>query len=313
VNNLAIKGMAFACWGIKNHIITSAIEHPSVIQTCKWLERYGFKTTYLEVDETGRISPDDLISAITDQTCLISIMLANNETGTIQPVADLALIAKSKGIPFHTDATQAIGKIQIDIQALGVDMLTMSGHKFYGPKGIGVLYVGREASLEPLIHGGKQESGLRAGTENLAGIAGLGKAAELAMQRITEMERIRALRDRLEKGIRELVPEARLNGHREERLPNTLNMTLPGLRGESLVLALDQKGISLSSGSACRSGSPTPSHALLAMGLTEEEAHCSIRLSLGLGNTEKDIDDTIIAFREVLNDARSTIQFVPCR
>jgi cysteine sulfinate desulfinase/cysteine desulfurase-like protein len=189
----------------------------------------------------------------------------------------------------------------------------MSAHKLYGPKGVGALYIRKGIVLEPIMHGGKQEGELRAGTENVIGIVGFGKAAELAVQRLPEMDRIRKLRDRLGKGIKELIPEAKLNGHKKERLPNTLNMCLPGLRGESIVLALDQKGVSLSSGSACRSGSPKPSHALLAMGLSEEEAHCSIRLSLGLGNTIEGIDRTISVFEEVIRDASSTVRFVPCR
>jgi cysteine desulfurase NifS len=313
-NNLALKGIAFVHWGSsKNHIITSAIEHPSVLTTCSWLESIGFKVTYLPVDNTGRVDPKNLRSAITDKTFLISIMTANNETGSLQPVIELANIAKQRQILFHTDATQAVGKIPLDAQELGVDLLTMSGHKFYGPRGVGALYVRKGILFPPLIHGGKQEGGMRAGTENVIGIAGLGKAAELAVQRLPEMDKVRILRDTLEDGIRKLYPEAQINGHRTERLPNTLNMCLPGLRGESLVLALDQKGVSLSSGSACRSGSPKPSHALLAMGLSEEEAHCSVRLSLGLRNSAVEIDRTVSLFEGVLQDARGTVRFIPCR
>jgi cysteine sulfinate desulfinase/cysteine desulfurase-like protein len=265
------------------------------------------------VDKTGRISPEDLASAISKKTCLVSVMAANNETGSIQPIAELARIARQRSVLFHTDATQAVGKIPLDVEDLGVDLLTMSAHKLYGPKGVGALYIRKGIVLEPIMHGGKQEGELRAGTENVIGIVGFGKAAELAVQRLPEMDRIRKLRDRLGEGIKELIPEAKLNGHKKERLPNTLNMCLPGLRGESIVLALDQKGVSLSSGSACRSGSPKPSHALLAMGLSEEEAHCSIRLSLGLGNTIEGIDRTISVFEEVIRDASSTVRFVPCR
>lgn len=312
-NNLALKGVAFANWNRKNHIITTTIEHPSVLITCKWLEKFGFHITYLKVDKTGRISPEDLASAISKKTCLVSVMAANNETGSIQPIAELARIARQRSVLFHADATQAVGKIPLDVEDLGVDLLTMSAHKLYGPKGVGALYIRKGIVLEPIMHGGKQEGELRAGTENVIGIVGFGKAAELAVQRLPEMDRIRKLRDRLGKGIKELIPEAKLNGHKKERLPNTLNMCLPGLRGESIVLALDQKGVSLSSGSACRSGSPKPSHALLAMGLSEEEAHCSIRLSLGLGNTIEGIDRTISVFEEVIRDASSTVRFVPCR
>ncbi|MEF9475310.1 MAG: IscS subfamily cysteine desulfurase [Candidatus Mariimomonas ferrooxydans] len=312
-NNLALKGIAFANRGRKSHIITTVIEHPSVLMACKWLEKSGFQITYLKVDKKGRVSPEDLASSINEKTCLISVMTANNETGTIEPVAELADIAGRRGVLFHTDATQAVSKIPLDVESLGVDMLTMSGHKLYGPKGVGALFIRRGVVLEPVIHGGGQEGNLRAGTENVIGIVGLGKAAELAVQRLPDMDRVRLLRDRLEKGIREIFPEAKLNGHRDDRLPNTLNMCLPGLRGESLVLALDQRGVSISSGSACRSGLPKPSHALLAMGLSEEEAHCSIRLSLGFGNTIEEIDRIISLFKEVIHDAGSTVRFVPCR
>jgi cysteine sulfinate desulfinase/cysteine desulfurase-like protein len=260
-NNHVLKGLAFACRSSKNHIITSTIEHPSVIETCKWLEKFGYHVTHLPVDSSGRVNPEDLLRAIREKTFLVSIMTANNETGSIQPITELARITREHGILFHTDATQAVGKIPVDVEALGIDLLTLSGHKLYGPKGIGSLYVKKGVILENLIHGGSQESGLRAGTENVVGIIGLGKAAELAEQRLPEMNRIRMLRDLLEKGIQKIVTGAKLNGHARERLPNTLNMCLPGFRGESLVLAMDQRGVSLSSGSACRSGSPKPSHA----------------------------------------------------
>ncbi len=313
-NNLAIKGIAFANWGCdKNHIVTSSIEHPSILSTCKWLEKYGFQITFLKVDNEGIINPDDLLSVINEKTCLVSIMTANNETGSIQPVSELAQICGKHGVPFHTDATQAVGKIPLDVETLGVDLLTMSGHKFYGPKGTGVLYMRKGVNPEPLVHGGKQESGVRSGTENVSGIAGLGKAAELAIQRLPDMHRVDGLRDKLEKGIITLIPEAVLNGHKNKRLPNTLNMTLPGLRGESLVMTLDREGVALSSGSACRSGSPDPSHALLAMGLSEEAAHCSIRMSLGLGNTSEEIDLVVSLLSKVIYKAGNTVRFVPCR
>lgn len=312
-NNLVLKGTAFRSGENKDHIITSSIEHPSILSTSEWLSKRGYEITYLDVDENGRVNSADLVSAINKRTCLVSIMLANNETGAIQPVPELARICKEHGVPFHTDATQAIGKIPVDVEALGVDMLTLSGHKLHGPKGVGALYMRKGIEIDPLIHGGRQEGSMRAGTENAAGITGLGKAAELAVKRLPEMDRVRRLRDRLERGIREFLPEARINGHARERLPNTLNMCLPGLRGESLVMAMDHKGVAFSSGSACRSGSPKPSHALLAMGLSEEEAHCSIRLSLGLENTSHEIDRTVALFKEVTRDAGSTVRFVPCR
>jgi cysteine desulfurase NifS len=312
-NNLALKGIAFAHWNKKNHIIISAVEHPSILSAAEWLKRFGFQITRLEVDEEGRVDPQSLASAISERTCLVSIMTANNETGSIQPVSDLSRICRKNSVPFHTDATQAIGKIPIDVEALGVDLLTLSGHKLHGPKGTGALYTRRGITIDPLIHGGKQENAVRAGTENVAGIAGLGKAAELAVQRLSAMGRVRTLRDRLERGVRESFPEARLNGHEEERLPNTLNMCLPGWRGESLVMVMDQKGIAFSSGSACRSGSPKPSHALLAMGLSKEDAHCSIRLSLGHENTAEEIDSTIKMLNAVIQDSRAATRFAPCR
>ncbi len=312
-NNLAIKGSVFANWNGKNHIITTTMEHPAVLETCRWCEKLGLNVTYLAVDKSGRVNPDDLEKAIEPKTILVSIMMANNETGSIQPIEELATIARTRGVVFHTDATQAIGKIPVDVAELGVDLLTMSGHKLHGPKGVGALYVAKEVSLDPLIHGGKQESGRRAGTENLNNIIGIGVAADLAYQRLSDMDKVRELRDKLEAGIRGLVTDARLNGHDTERLPNTLNMTLPGVRGESLTLALDQRGICISSGSACRSGSPKPSHVLLAMGRSEEDAHCSVRISLGLHNTEKDVETTLTALKEIIHDDRSAIRFAPCR
>jgi cysteine sulfinate desulfinase/cysteine desulfurase-like protein len=283
------------------------------MSACAWLEKQGVYVTYLGVDTTGIVQPDDLLSAISKETFLVSIMTANNETGSVQPIAQLAHICRHHGITFHTDATQAVGKVSVDVEELGVDLLTLSAHKINGPKGIGALYMRKGIALAPLIHGGKQEDGLRAGTENVAGIVGIGKAADLAVQRLPEMKRITKLRDRLERGILEIVPEARLNGNSNKRLPNTLNMSLPGMRGESIVIAMDQQGVSFSSGSACRSGSPKPSHALLAMGLSVEEAHCAIRLSLGIFNTEDEIDRALSLFRKVLQNAGSAVRFVPCR
>ncbi|MDI6886504.1 MAG: cysteine desulfurase family protein [archaeon] len=312
-NNLVIKGLTFANWNGKNHIITASIEHSSVLEPCKWLEKSFFQITYLPVDRTGRVNPKDLEAAIRPETLLVSIMTANNETGTIQPVAELARIAKKHGVLFHTDATQAIGKIPIDVKELDVDFLTISGHKIYGPKGIGALYMKKGIALDPLIDGGKQEGGLRSGTENIIGVVGLGKACELARQHLSQMERVHQLRDRLEQGIKDLIPEARLNGHETERLPNTINMTLPGLRGESIVLALDQKGVSISSGSACHSGSPEPSHVLLAMGLSEEEAHCSVRISLGIRNTIEEIDRTLALLKEIIQEEKTIMRFALCR
>ncbi len=312
-DNLALKGVAFAQRDKGNHIITTGIEHPAILGASKFLEKLGYKVTYLDVDEDGWLDPDKLRNAITDKTILVSIMMANNEVGTILLTKELCAIAHEKGVLFHTDGVQAAGKIKVDVQNLDVDLLSLSGHKLHAPKGIGALYVKKGVEMEPLIHGGKQESGLRAGTENVPAIVGFGKAAEVAMHKLKDADKLANLRDKLEDGIKKLIPGARLNGHRENRLPNTLNMTLPDLRGESLVVALDQHGISLSSGSACKAGSPLPTHVLLAMGRTEEEAHCAIRLSLSHATTEKDIDDTIEAMGKVLEEMETTVRFLPCK
>jgi len=311
-NNLAIKGVAFSDKS-KRHIITSTIEHPSVLNTCRWLEKHGFEVTYLASDRAGIVQPETLEDTVRSDTLLVSIMMANNETGVMQPVRELAAIAHGRGSLFHTDAVQAVGKIPLDVSELDIDLLSLSGHKFHAPKGIGALYVKKGILLEALVHGGKQEHGMRAGTENMIGIVGIGKAAEIALQSVSDMDRVANLRDRLEEKLCEFVPEAKCNGHKTKRLPNTLNITLPGIRGESLVLALDQRGVSCSSGSACRSGSPDPSHALTAMGLSAEEAHCALRLSLGYENTEEEIDKVIKRIGEIIQSQKSTIRFVSCR
>ncbi len=312
-NNLAIKGAAFAQRDKGNHVVTTSIEHPSVLQTCRFLERLGYQVTYLDVDRDGWLDPRKLRSAITERTVLISIMMANNEVGTILPIKELCAVAREHGVLFHTDAVQGAGKIPIDVEDLGVDMLSLAGHKFHAPKGIGALYVKKGVTLEPLIHGGQQEGGLRAGTENVPHIVGLGRAAELALWGLGNSDKTKRMRDKLENGIRKLLPEARLNGHREHRLPNTLNLTLPGLRGESLVVALDQHGIALSSGSACKSGSPDPTHVLMAMGRSAEDAHCSVRFSLSQATREGEIDQTVTALAHVLEQMESTVRFLPCK
>jgi cysteine desulfurase NifS len=312
-NNLALKGITLAHQNSGKHIITSSIEHPAILKTTAFLEKIGFRVTYLAVDHDGYISPQVLKKAITPETTLISIMMANNEVGTIQPIAELCHLAHQHDIVFHTDAVQAAGKIEIDVEELQVDLLTLSGHKFNGPKGVGVLYMRKGIELEPLIHGGKQEKGWRAGTENVPGIVGMGKAAELALPTLTKSHKITELRDYLEKGIIKLIPTAIINGHQILRLPNTLNLILPGLRGESLVVAMDQHGVALSSGSACKAGSPDPTHVLLAMGRTPEEAHCSVRFSLSHKTTRKDIDFTLTALSEVLAEMESTVRFLPCK
>jgi cysteine desulfurase NifS len=311
--NMAIKGTAFANWGKKNHIVTSSVEHPAVLNACRWLERYGFEVTYMEVDETGRVGPDALREVISDRTCLVSVMLANNETGTIQPIRELVEIAKAKQALIHTDAVQGLGKIPVRVDDLGVDLLTLSSHKVHGPKGVGALYVRKGVVLESLIHGGGHEGGLRSGTENTLGIAGFGKAIEMVPKLVERMQFIEQLRDRLETGIARLVEGYKLNGHKTWRLPNTLNVTLPGFRGESIVLEMDKRGVRFSSGSACSSGDPEPSHALLAMGLTQEEAHCALRFSLGHGNTQDEIDQTLALLEEVINRSKHIVRFVACK
>lgn len=312
-DNFALKGVALATGNSRGHIVTSQIEHPAVLAACRSLEDQGFSVTYLPVSATGLVEPGDLAGAIQDDTILVSVMLANNETGVIQPVARLAAIAHERGVLFHADAVQALGKIPVDVEELGVDLLSVSGHKIHGPKGIGALFVRKGVATTPLINGGSQEGGRRAGTENLASIVGFSKAAELAVKRLPDMHRVAGLRDRLEQGVMEMVAGARVNGDPEQRLPNTTCLTLPGLRGESLVLKLDRKGVALSSGSACKSGSPDPSHALLALGLSAEDAHCAVRFSLGEGNTEKDVDLTLAALGEVIEESATAIRFVPCR
>jgi cysteine desulfurase NifS len=310
--NLAIKGATCAIRDKGKHIVTTTVEHPAVLGACEFLERRGYRVTYLDADGDGWLDPEKLRKAITADTILVSIMMANNEVGTILPIKELSSICREKGILFHTDAVQAVGKIRVDTQDLGVDMLSLSGHKFHAPKGVGALYVRKGIELEPLIHGGKQERGMRAGTENVPAIVGLGKAAELVTSTPLNSEPIRDLRDRLEEGIRNLLADAVLNGHRDHRLPNTLNLTLPGLRGESIVIAMDQHGISLSSGSACKSGSPEPTHVLIAMGRTKEQAHCSVRFSLSRHTTEEDIDYTVSALEHVLKE-KDLVRLMPCK
>ncbi|MGD8413348.1 MAG: aminotransferase class V-fold PLP-dependent enzyme [Candidatus Latescibacterota bacterium] len=312
-DNMAIKGVVFSRWGRARHVVTSRIEHPAVLGTCRFLEQIGCDVTYLPVDGDGMVSPDDLREAIRDDTAIVSIMAANNEVGSIQPVQQLCAIAHERDVLFHTDAVQAAGKIPIDVEEWDVDLLSVSGHKFHGPKGVGALYVKKNVALEPVVHGGKQEGGLRGGTENVPSIVGLGAAAELALGAVGNGDRMQSLRDRLERGVRELIPEAVLNGPRDNRLPNTLNLTLPDLRGESLVVAMDQHGVALSSGSACKSGSPEPTHVLIAMGRSEEDAHCSVRFSLSHDTSGEDIDATLTALETVLEELETTIRFIPCK
>ncbi len=290
-DNWAIKGIASAHKNKGNHIITTKIEHHAVLHTCQYLEKNGFEVTYLDVDSEGFINLDDLKNAITDKTILVSIMFANNEIGTIQPVKEIGEICKEKKVFFHTDAVQAVGNVPIDVKEMNIDMLSLAGHKIYGPKGIGVLYIKKGIKIDNLIHGGAQEKNRRAGTENIASIVGLGKAMELATCNIEEhMEKMTSLRDRLIDGLL-TIPYTNLNGPRgEKRLPGNVNVRFRFIEGESILLSLDFKGVCASSGSACTSGSLDPSHVLLAIGLPHELAHGSLRLTLGAGSTEEDVD-----------------------
>lgn len=290
-DNWVIKGIAFANMNKGNHIITTSIEHPAIINSCKFLEKHGFEVTLLGVDENGQVRLDELENAIKDNTILISVMFANNEIGTVQPIKEIAEIAKKHNVYFHTDAVQAVGSLRIDVKDLGVDMLSMSGHKFYGPKGIGALYIKKGTKIDSLIHGGGQEQGKRAGTENVPAIVGMGKAIELAYENFDETtNRIIALREKLINGVLNNIPHVRLNGHRTKRLPGNTNFSFSFIEGESLLLMLNMKGVAGSSGSACSSGSLDPSHVLLAIGLDHGTAHGSLRLTLGAETTEEDID-----------------------
>lgn len=293
-DNWAIKGAAFE--GLKkgkNHIITSKIEHHAVLHTVQYLEKKGFDVTYLDVDSQGLVSPKDVENAITEKTALVTIMYANNEIGTIEPIEEIGKICRDKGVLFHTDAVQAVGHVPIDVKKQNIDMLSLSAHKFHGPKGIGALYIRKGVRIETFMEGGAQESGKRAGTENTAEIAAMGKAIETACTEIEEKNS--KLIEKRDKLINELlkIERSRLNGHREKRLPGNVNISFEGIEGESLLLLLDMAGICASSGSACTSGSLDPSHVLLAIGLPHEIAHGSLRLSLDESNTDEEIDFVI--------------------
>ena len=290
-DNWAIKGAAYANRSKGNHIITSAVEHHAVLHTCMDLEKEGFEVTYLPVDKYGMVSPDAVRDAITDKTILITIMTANNEIGTIMPIAEIGKIAKEKGVIFHTDAVQAIGMLDIDVNEMNIDMLSLTAHKFYGPKGAGALFVRSGVKVKNFIQGGAQERNKRAGTENVAAIVGLGTAIELATADIAEhTAKLREIRDRFIGRVLKEIPHTRLNGHPTERMASNANISFEFIEGESLLLMLDMKGISASSGSACTSGSLDPSHVLLAIGLKHEVAHGSLRVTFGSDNTLEDAD-----------------------
>jgi cysteine desulfurase len=304
-DNFAIKGVVQALKAKGNHIITTAIEHHAVLNTCKSLEKEGCKITYLGVDKYGFIELEELKKAVTDKTVLITIMYANNEVGTIEPIVEIGNIAKERGIYFHTDAVQAVGKLDFEAKNMNIDILSMSGHKIYGPKGIGVIYIKKGTKIAPQLFGGHHEMGKRAGTENVAGIVGLGEAARLAKRDIPDENRIKNLRDYLYKGITSNIEDIHLNGHPEKRLPNTLNVSFTYLEGESIILNLDMEGIAASTGSACTSGTLEPSHVLTAMGLDPVNTQGSVRFSLGRDNTKEDMDYVIGVLPPIIKRLRA--------
>ncbi len=304
-DNFAIRGVMQALKAKGNHIITTTIEHHAVLNTCKSLEKDGYKVTYLGVDKYGVIDLEELKRAISNKTLLITIMYANNEVGTIEPIIEIGKIAKAEGIYFHTDAVQAVGKLNFAVKDMNIDLLSMSGHKIYGPKGIGALYIKKGTKIAPQILGGHHEMGKRAGTENVAGIVGLGEAARLAKRDIPDESRIKELRDYLYKGITSSIEDIHLNGHPENRLPNTLNISFTYLEGESIILNLDMEGIAASTGSACTSGTLEPSHVLTAMGLDAVNTQGSVRFSLGRDNTKEDMDYVIGVLPPIINRLRA--------
>jgi len=305
-DNYALKGIAFANCDKGNHIITSTIEHHAVLETCTFLEKQGFSVTYLQVDKYGLVDPDDVKKAITSKTIIISIMHANNEIGTIEPIAEIGKIAREAGVYLHTDAVQTTGHIPTNVDELKVDLLSISAHKLYGPKGTGCLYIRKGTKINSFMHGGHQENGRRASTENVPGIVGLGKATEIAhQQRDTEAVRITTLRNRLLDGILNKIEDTRLNGHPVLRLPNNINILVNYVEGEAMLLLLDQKGICVSTGSACSSSDLGPSHVLMALGLSPYEAHGSLRFTLGKWTTDEDIDYVLEVFPPIVARLRA--------
>lgn len=304
-DNWAVKGVAWAARGRGKHVITSAVEHHAVLNACAWLEGMGFEVTRLPVDALGRVDPDSVARALRPDTVLISVMTANNEIGTLQPIREIGEIARSRGVPFHTDAVQAAGHIPVNVEELQVDLLSLSAHKFHGPKGVGVLYVRRGTKLDSLIHGGAQERGLRAGTPNVPGAVGLAKALELAAASLPESaDRVRALRDQLIREIRARIPDAVLNGDPERRLPGNVHFSFPGVDGEALLLRLDLAGIACSGGSACTSGAQEPSHVLAAIGQAPDLAKGGLRMTLGEENTPEEIKEVLRVLPEIVQDLK---------
>ncbi|MBU2564767.1 MAG: cysteine desulfurase NifS, partial [Candidatus Thermoplasmatota archaeon] len=309
-DNIAIKGTIYrmkeGITGYKGpHIITSAIEHPAVMETCKHLEKQGFKVKYLSVDKYGIVNADELKNSISKGTFLISVMHANNEIGTIQNIDEIGKIAKEHNVVFHSDTVQSIGKILVDVKKTKIDLLSMSSHKIYGPKGVGALYIKKGVKLQPIVHGGGHEKNLRSGTENISGIAGFGKACELAKTRLNkDAEHLTNLRDKLIKSVLNIIEETYLNGHPTRRLPNNAHFRFTGIEGEALILSLDEKGIAASTGSACSSKKLLPSHVLMAIGLNEVEAHGSLRLTLGRENTDEDVRYVIDVLPGIVENLR---------
>ncbi len=305
-DNWAIKGAAHALRRKGLHIITTAIEHHAVLHTCQALEKEGFEVTYLPVDEYGLVTPEQVEAAIRPDTILVSVMAANNEIGTIEPIAEIGAVCRAHKVLFHTDAVQAVGHMPLDVAAMQIDMLSLSGHKFYAPKGVGALYIRTGVRIENLIEGGAQERNRRAGTENVPAIVGMGKAIELITAEMAEENaRISGLRDRLIAGILDAIPESRLNGHPTKRLPGNVNVSIRYIEGEALLLSLDMAGIAASSGSACTSGSLDPSHVLLAIGLPHEIAHGSLRLTIGRDNTQDEIDRVLEELPKIVSRLRA--------
>lgn len=305
-DNWAIKGVAFANRNKGKHLITSVIEHHAVLEAFEYLRKEGFEVTYLPVDENGLINPEDLKKEIRPDTTLVSIMYANNEIGTVQPIRELAAIAHEKGVVFHTDAVQAMGNIPVDVKELGVDLLSLSAHKFYGPKGVGALFVKKGVKLDSFMHGGAQERSRRAGTENVPGVIGMAAALKLATEKIEAYnQHLHRLSEKLIDKVLERIPHVRLNGDREKRLPGNVNFSFRFIEGESLLLMLDMKGIQASSGSACTSGSLDPSHVLLAIGLPHEIAHGSLRITFGEKNTEEEVDYLVDSLEEIVGKLRA--------
>ncbi|UCE17114.1 MAG: cysteine desulfurase NifS [Gemmatimonadota bacterium] len=305
-DNLAIKGSVHVNGKDDHHIVSSKIEHHAVLHTCQSLEKEGFRVTYVSVDRNGMVDPDAVAEAITEHTILVTIMHANNEVGSLQPIKEIGAICREKGVSFHTDAVQSFGKIPVDVNDVNVDLLSLSGHKLYGPKGIGALYIRKGKRITPLFHGGSHERNRRAGTENVAGIVGLGKAIQIAMDSMeSEAKNISELRDTLMDRLAEKIEHIHLNGHPMKRLPGTLNVSFAGIEGESIVLSLDLKGIAVSSGSACTSGALEPSHVLAAMGLSSELAQGSIRFSLGRENAKRDVDYVVQVLPEIIERLRA--------